>query len=97
MQSIFKYSDVGLKLFTKQRIPGDSIKGGGLAIGYIEDEKIMMEEIDTKSRDILILDGIIFNEKVRIILVYFNCCKEVQGRNYRANRDTKRSRAINSS
>ena len=84
------FKPIGLKLFTKQRIPGDAIKGGGLAIGFIENEKIMMEEVNTNSRDIMILDGTIFNEKVRIILVYFNCSKELEGRNCRANSEIQR-------
>ena len=84
------FTPVGLKLFTKQIIPVDSIKGGGLAIGYIEDDRIMMEEVDTKSKDILILDGVIFNEKIRIILTYLNCCKETQGRKYTANREIQK-------
>ena len=49
-----------------------------------------MEEINTKSRDIMILDGTIFNEKIRIILAYFNCSKEVEGSKYEANREIQR-------
>ena len=39
-----------------------------------------MEEIETESENILVIDGTIYNEKVRIILVYFNCSKEVAGK-----------------
>ena len=82
---------VGLKIFTKQRIPRrGTAKGGGLAIGYIEDSKIIMEEIETNSEDIMVLDGTIHNEKIRIILAYFNCSKELEGSIYQENREMQR-------
>ena len=78
----------GLKLFTKQRIPGKKVlKGRGVAIGFIEDNKIMMEEIETRSKDIMVIDGTIYNEKITIILAYFNSSKEVDGRRYQENRE----------
>ena len=46
-----------------------------------------MEEIDTKSRDIMIIYRTIFYEKIRIILAYFNYSKEVEGSKYEANRE----------
>ena len=36
------------------------------------------------------MDGIILNEKIRIILAYFNCCKETQGRKYAVNREIQK-------
>ena len=79
---------MGLTLYTKQRIPRKNVlKGGGLAIGFIEDNKIMMEEIETRSKDIMVIDRTIYNEKIRIILAYFNCSKEVDGRRYQENRE----------
>ena len=46
-----------------------------------------MEEIETRSEDILIIEGMIYNEKIKIILAYFNCSKELTGRRYRENRE----------
>ena len=45
-----------------------------------------MDEIETKSEDILVVAGSIYNEKVKIILAYFNCSKELTGRRYQENR-----------
>jgi len=45
------------------------------------DDKIKLEEIQTKNNNILILELSIHNEKIRIILTYTDCCKEVKGAN----------------
>ena len=55
-------------------------------IGHLTDERIKLEKIDTESEDILIIEGEIHREKIRIILVYFNCCKLTAGRRYEENR-----------
>ena len=79
---------IGLKTFNKQRVPKrGTLKGGGLTLGFIEDDRIIMEEIETESENILVIDGTIYNEKIRIILVYFNCSKEIAGKRYQENRD----------
>ena len=56
-------------------------------LGHIEDERIKLEKLETKSEDILIVEGTIYNEKVKIILAYFNCCKLRAGRRYQENRE----------
>ena len=66
---------IGLKLFTKHRGRKEK-KGGGLAIGHLIDSKIKLEEIQVKNSNILILEGTIYSEKVRIILTYMDCSKE---------------------
>ena len=49
-----------------------------------------MEKIETTSEDILIIEGLIYNEKVKIILAYFNCSKERTGKRYQENRDIQK-------
>ena len=53
-------------------------------------DKIKLEEIQTKSNNILILEGTIYNEKIRIILTYMDCCKEFKGGRYKENREIQR-------
>ena len=68
----------GLTTFDKQRTPKrGKPKGGGLMIGFIEDKKFRMEEVETRSEDIIIIEGTIYNEKLKIVLAYFNCNKEL--------------------
>ena len=76
----------GIKLYTKQRTARDR-QGGGIAIGHLKVDRIILEEIETKGRDILILEGTIYNERIRIILTYMDCCKEANGPRFRANRE----------
>ena len=56
----------GIKLYTKHRTRKDK-KGGGLVIGYLDDDRIKLEEKEIENRNILILEGMIYNEKMRII------------------------------
>ena len=51
---------------------------------------IKLEERQTKSNNILILEGTIYNEKIRIILTYMDCCKEVKGERYKENRENEK-------
>ena len=82
---------VGLITFDKQRTSKpETLKGGGLMIGYIENERIKLEKIETKSEYILIVEGTIYNEKIKIILTYFNCCKLRVGRRYLENREMQK-------
>ena len=53
-------------MHTKERGDGEK-KGGGLAIGYIENKMIELEEIDTGSNDVMVLEGLIYGESTRII------------------------------
>ena len=85
------FTPTGLTTFDKQRIPKPgTLKGGGLMIGYIENKKIKMEKVDTRSEDILIVEGTIYKEKVKIILAYFNCCKLRAGRRFQENREIQK-------
>ena len=45
-----------------------------------------MAEIESGSSDILAVEGKIYNKKVRIILCYFDCTKEMSGKDYKRNR-----------
>ena len=45
-----------------------------------------MEELETGSNDILAVEGKIYNKKVRLVLCYFDCTKELSGKDYRRNR-----------
>lgn len=78
----------GLGTFNKQWVPKiGTLKGGGLTIGYIEDDRIRMDELETKSEDIKVIEGTVYNEKMRMILAYFNCSKELAGKRYQENRN----------
>ena len=50
------------------------------------DNRIKLEEVKIENKDILIIEGTIHKEKIRIILTYMDCCKETRGPNYNANR-----------
>ena len=79
------FKPVGLKIFSKHRSKKDK-KGGGLTIGYKIGMKIKMEEIDVKNRDILAIEGTICNEKIRMILCYFDSTKLKKGVHFQRNR-----------
>ena len=49
-----------------------------------------LEEIETKSNDILALEGKINNTKCRIVLCYFDCTKLLHGRDYIKNRNLQK-------
>ena len=82
---------VGLTTYDRQRTskPGQK-KSGGLMIGHITDERVKLEKIETESEDILIVEGEIYKERVKIILAYFNCGKLMAGRRYEENRKMQR-------
>ena len=75
----------GIKMHTKERKDGEK-KGGGLAIGYIENKMIELVEKDTGSNDVMVLEGLIYGENIRIILTYMDCSKMKSGKNYEHNR-----------
>ena len=58
-------------------------------IGYKEDKKIMMEEIKVESTDILAIEGLVRGCKTRIILVYMDSNKLIQGTDYNGNKPTR--------
>ena len=59
-------------------------------IGHITDEKVRLEKLNTESEDILVVEGEIYNERIKIILLYFNCGKLMAGRRYEENRKMQR-------
>ena len=79
------FKKLGITLYDKQRSGKPNQEKGGVMIGHLTDERIKLEKIDTESEDILII-GEIYREKIRIILVYFNCCKLTAGRRYEEKR-----------
>ena len=79
------FKPIGLKIFSKQRHKREK-KGGGLMIGYKEDRKITMEEINVESNDILAIEGLIRGCKTRIILVYMDSNKQTREIDFKRNR-----------
>ena len=61
------FQPIGVKIISKQRKEGEK-KGGGLMLGYKENKNIILEEISTKSSDILAVEGKVRGCKIRIIL-----------------------------
>ena len=53
---------IGIKIITKHRKKGEK-KGGGLAIGHLDDERIKLEEVKVDSSDILIVEGTVHRKK----------------------------------
>ena len=51
---------------------------------------IKLEELKTDNRNILALEGTIYNEKIIILLTYMDCCKEARGQNYKINREIQK-------
>ena len=51
------FTPLGLTIHDKQRTgKPEQEKGGGLMLGYITDEKIRLEKVETESEDILIVE-----------------------------------------
>ena len=80
------FTPIGLKIITKHRKKGEK-KGGGLAIGYVDDRKTKLEEMKVDQSDILVVEGTIHRRKIRIILTYMGCSKDKKGKDYDANRN----------
>ena len=80
----------GIKMHSKERGDGEK-KGGGLAIGYIEDKMIELEEKNTGSNDVMVLEGLIYGENSRIILTYMDCSKMKSGKHYEHNRKIQKN------
>ena len=76
----------GIKMFSKHRNKKNEKRGGGLTLGYAEEKNVRLEEIETKSNDLLVLDGKINERKTRIILCYFDCTKKLKGADFKRNR-----------
>ena len=80
------FQPVGVKIFSKHRNSRREKKGGGLALGYATLADVKLEELETKSNDILALEGKINNIKCRIVLCYFDCTKLLHGKDFDRNR-----------
>ena len=80
----------GIKMHTKERGKGEK-QGGGLAIGYIDSQVIELEEKETKSNDILVVEGRIYGKNIRIILTYMDCTKMKSGKDYEHNRKIQKN------
>ena len=79
----------GIKIHSKERTSREK-NGGGLAIGYIESNLIELEEIETQSNDILVIEGRIYNKNIRIILTYMDCTKAKGGKGFEHNREIQK-------
>ena len=80
----------GIKILSKQRKRKTERFGGGLALGYIEEANVELEEIKVKSSDILAVEGRINNKKFRIVLCYFGSKKLVKGTEFEKNRNLQK-------
>merc|ERR1712179_400770 len=80
----------GIRIISKQRKRKTEGYGGGLALGYIEEANVELEEIKVKSSDILAVEGKINNNKFRIVLCYFGSKKLVKGTEYLKNRNLQK-------
>ena len=69
------FKPVGIKIFSKHRKKREK-KGGGLMIGFKDDKMTKLEEKKVEDSDILALEGTIRENKIRIILVYFDSTKK---------------------
>ena len=49
-----------------------------------------LEEIETRSNDLLVVEGKINSIKCRIVLCYFDCTKLLHGRDFKRNRDIQK-------
>merc|ERR1711874_140924 len=79
------FSPRGITLFSAHRKRKEK-KGGGLTIGYANKADITLKEINTKSNDILTVEGTVLKKKFRMILCYFDSSKSTTDTFYRKNR-----------
>ena len=75
----------GITLHSQERSTREK-RGGVLAIGYISNNNIDLQRIETNHSDIMVLEGKIYNKNVKIILTYMDCTKAKRGDAYWANR-----------
>ena len=61
-----------------------------MALGYAMKADVKLEEIDTKSNDILAVEGKVNSTKCRIVLCYFDCTKQLRGRDFDRNRSIQK-------
>ena len=83
------FQPIGITIFSAHRTKKEikeKKKGGGLAIGYATNADIILKDIDTKSNDILALEGTVLKSKFRIILCYFDSSKSLSDQYYKNNR-----------
>ena len=80
----------GVKIFSKHRNGWREKKGGGLALGYATSANVKLEELETRSNDILAVEGRVNNTKCRIVLCYFDCTKVLKGKDFKRNREIQK-------
>ena len=59
-------------------------------MGYDKEAEIKLEEVETGSNDILAVEGKINNTRCRIVLCYFDCTKQLKGKDYERNRNIQK-------
>ena len=61
---------VGLKIYIKRRGKKEK-RGGGLAIGHLNDRRIRLEEVEIKNSNIMVLEGSIYAHPYRTMFRFF--------------------------
>ena len=84
------FNPKGIKIFSKHRESKDK-KGGGLIIGYKDDKKTKLEEMEIDKCDILALEGTVRGDKFRIVLTYFDSSKSKSDEDFKKNRIIQRT------
>merc|ERR1711874_564161 len=79
------FSPRGITLFSAHRNRKEK-RGGGLTIRYANKADITLKEINTKSNDILAVEGTVLRKKFRMILCYFDSSKSTTDSFYKKNR-----------
>merc|ERR1711874_17947 len=79
------FSPRGITLFSAHRKRKEK-KGGGLTIGFEEKAEISLKELETKSNDILAVEGTVLKRKFRMILCYFDSSKSKSDEYFKNNR-----------
>ena len=51
-------------------------------MGYAMKAELKLEEIETKSNDILAVEGKVNSTRCRIVLCYFDCTKQLRGERF---------------
>ena len=84
------FNPKGIKIFSKHRNSKEK-KGGGLIIGYKDDKKTKLEEMEIDNCDILALEGTVRGDKFRIVLTYFDSSKSKSDEDFKKNRIIQRT------
>ena len=68
-----------IKTYNTMRTKNDK-QGGGLYVLHPKMPEIKLEKVENKNRDLLVLDGKIYELRLRIIIVYFDANKNTEGK-----------------